>query len=266
MRFSDEYLDLWGKSVSLTQEELDFFWGVVGDVRSALGVEIEITNRDHESAFTGKSKNANGCFYTSDPKNPSEDCFITIDNFFIHECYCEKFNGELNLSFQSLEEVLCHEIAHMEKFRHGKGHTKLTEELLGKVQAYQKEKEREVTRDFGGERMKNTKRDIERIYDGADGVIYSVEVAPERFVDVKACPSGSVYVMENGDGSMVYGPGGTDDDNYPDYVFDEMEVVRLVKDVYKEEKDMGSLDRLISDAERECSGESKGNTFAVVRD
>lgn len=35
MEFSNAYLDLEDNLCSLTQEELDFFWCVVGDVRAA---------------------------------------------------------------------------------------------------------------------------------------------------------------------------------------------------------------------------------------
>lgn len=133
MQFTDTYSDLYGNKTALTTEEKEYFLNTVNRIKSSLGVELEITNRDHETAFTGKSKEALGIFYTEDPNVPKEDCYITIDNFFIHECYMADTKGELNLSFQTLEEVICHELAHRDKFRHGKGHRKLTNELLSRV-------------------------------------------------------------------------------------------------------------------------------------
>lgn len=141
MSFSNKYLDLWGNPVDLTTQELAFFQDAVDRVRNALGVTIDICNRDHEREMSGKTRNANGIFYTRDPKDPGQAYLITIDNYFIHECYEEKFHGQLNLSFETLESVLCHEIAHMYKFRHGKSHTNLTEDLLSKVKEYDVQKE-----------------------------------------------------------------------------------------------------------------------------
>lgn len=279
MEFSNEYLDLWDNPASLTQEELDFFWAAVGDVRAALEVDVEITNRDHYREMSGKHKEANGIIYAIDPKNPAEDCFITIDNFFIHECFMEKFHGELNLSFESLEHVICHEIAHMSKWRHGKGHTRLTEELFEKVQEYQNEKEREVARDSGGNGMERTKGSVEEVsnnmkivnsYDVNGGShFYSVELAENRFVDVKVCPdSGLVYVMQNEDGSTVYTGEWVTDRTVPGYAYDEKEVVRLVKEVYEKEYGKQPLDdqiRAADSVKQESVGKREDRLCDVIR-
>lgn len=135
MQFSDDYLDLRDNPTTLTQAELDYFHQTADMVRAALGIQVEIVNRNHEE-LDGKHKEALGVFYTSDPKNPTMDCFISIDNYFIHECYDQKFNGGWHLNFETLEGVMCHEIAHMTKFRHCKSHTSLTEEYLRRVEAY----------------------------------------------------------------------------------------------------------------------------------
>lgn len=260
MEFSNEYLDLWDRPTSLTAEEIAYFRETVECVKKALGVEVEIINRDHYREMDGKHREAHGIFYTNDTKAPAKDCLITIDNLFIHDCYREKFHGEFNLNFESLEHVICHEIAHMSQFRHCKKHSKLTEELYEKVQAYQKDKERELARDLGENGMERTKGGSETVmndmkivdsYDVNGGShFYSVELAENRFVDVKVCPdSGLVYVMENEDGSTVYtgewAPGAT----VPGYAYDEKEVVRFVKEVYEKEYGMQSLDGLIKESE-----------------
>ncbi len=136
MKFTDTYLDVWGRPQPLTATELTYFRETVSLVKEALDISIEITNRDHERDMPGKGREAYGIFYTQDPKNPSADCFITIDNYFIHECYEEKYHGALNLSFESLESVICHEVAHATKFRHCKSHTQLSQAYLRQVEDY----------------------------------------------------------------------------------------------------------------------------------
>lgn len=136
-KFSNEYLDLYDTPSVLTQEELSYFQETVNLIRSALGVSVPIYNRDHERDLWGKHKDAYGLFYTSDPKDPAADCFITIDNYFIHECYEAKFHGKWSPTFETLERAICHEIAHMVQFRHCKRHTSITEEYLKRVEAYQ---------------------------------------------------------------------------------------------------------------------------------
>lgn len=145
------YFDLDDKPCELTVDEVGFFDYTVSIVKKALSVDIPIYPCNHEREYKGnKSKNALGIFYTSDPDNPKKDCFITIDNFFIHECYEEMYHGAFNLNFQSLEEVICHEIAHSEKFRHCKTHERITNELLKRVQQYMKSQEISIKVISGG--------------------------------------------------------------------------------------------------------------------
>ena len=132
MKFNDEYEDIYGNTTQLNSEELDWFYGIVEIFKildEAKG--IEILNRNHEE-LDGKSKEALGVFYTNDPKGINSDCFITIDNYFIHEQFEWMFSGKHNLSFETLESVIAHEIAHRFQFRHCKRHTRLTSEILGK--------------------------------------------------------------------------------------------------------------------------------------
>lgn len=132
MKFNNKYEDIYGNIVDLTAEELNWFYGIVSKFQmldEAKG--IEITNRNHEE-LSGKSKEALGVFYTDDQKDKNADCFITIDNYFIHEQFEWVFNGKYNLSFETLESVISHEIAHRIQFRHCKRHTRLTAEILEK--------------------------------------------------------------------------------------------------------------------------------------
>lgn len=132
VEFNNMYEDIYGNAAYLTSEELDWFYGIVEKFKILDETKgIEILNRNHEE-LCGKSKEALGEFYTDDPKDANADCFITIDNYFIHEQFEWIFNGKHNLTFDTLENVISHEIAHRFQFRHCKRHAKLTAEILQK--------------------------------------------------------------------------------------------------------------------------------------
>lgn len=132
MKFNNKYEDIHGNMVDLTAEELFWFYSIVENFKRMSETNgIEITNRNHEE-LSGKSKEALGVFYTNNPKDENADCFITIDNYFIHEQFDCVFNGGYNLSFETIESVISHEIAHKFQFRHCKRHTALTTEILKK--------------------------------------------------------------------------------------------------------------------------------------
>lgn len=83
--------------------------------------------------------------------------------------------------------------------------------------------------------------------------IFSVELAEDRFVDVKVCKDGGlVYVMQNEDGSSVYDgdwPYGT----YPGLEYDENAVLRLVKEAHKVQAQAVVADVLCDAAVRACT-------------
>jgi len=63
---------------------------------------------------------------------------INIDEFFVEECY-KYFVLDSKISTwelcegETLEHVICHELAHTQVWNHTKKHTNLTNELLSKV-------------------------------------------------------------------------------------------------------------------------------------
>jgi hypothetical protein len=130
MHFTNTYLDLYDAPAELTIEELTYFYNTVNHIKAVLHINIEITNRDHET-LKGKEKEACALIYKS--TTDDNDCFITVDNFFIHECFMEKFHGAYNLSFVTLEKAICHEIAHITQWQHCKKHSRITEELYNRV-------------------------------------------------------------------------------------------------------------------------------------
>ena len=136
-----KYLDLWDNPAELTEEELGWLKKICDDCVKATGINILIECADH-TEYKGKAKEALGLFHSNNPDYPLNGNFkITIDNYFIHECYDERFNGKYNLSFEALEHVIAHEMAHAYQWRHCKRHTKLTEELYNKIVKYQKSTE-----------------------------------------------------------------------------------------------------------------------------
>jgi hypothetical protein len=130
MAFSNTYKDLYDNPAELTLKELTYFNDVVSHIKAVLHINIEITNRDHET-LRGKNKEACALIYKS--TQDENDCFITVDNYFIHECYMEKYHGAYNLSFISLEKAICHEIAHLSQWQHCKKHSRITEELYNQI-------------------------------------------------------------------------------------------------------------------------------------
>lgn len=137
------YLDLLDNPTNLTEAETQWFSEICKDCIESTGINILIECADHYGEYKGKSKEALGIFHTNNIENPlNGDCKITIDNYFIHECYEEVFNNGYNLNFEDLEHVIAHEFAHAFQWRHCKRHTRLTEEIYQKIKEYQKIKHR----------------------------------------------------------------------------------------------------------------------------
>jgi hypothetical protein len=92
-------------------------------------MDINITIMDH-STLKGKSKESLGICW----RNQFDIYHITIDEFFVHECYTyfilDSITSTWELNGQTLEEVICHELAHIEQWRHCKKHRQITNRLL----------------------------------------------------------------------------------------------------------------------------------------
>jgi len=115
----------------------EYFNNTVQKVLSSIGctMEIPITILDHET-LKGKDKYALGLCWKDEVNNTYN---ITIDEFFVKECYLYfELNSIVGLTWElgsgdTLEHVICHELAHVEYWRHSKKHTELTNRLLAKV-------------------------------------------------------------------------------------------------------------------------------------
>lgn len=121
------YSNFRNEKTELTGKELDFFWCMVEKVLSALAIEIPVYICDHEM-LEGSCVNALGIHWKA-----ADDEFITIDNYFIHECYEVAFHGAYSIDGEDLVSVLCHELAHIKYQRHTRYHAELTEKYIARV-------------------------------------------------------------------------------------------------------------------------------------
>lgn len=135
--FMTTYRDYKDRPTALTEQELDWFFGIVKKARKATGCTVDIIPWDHEQCQK-KDQNALGLTWTTDPQNTmgaDVDTFITVDCHFIDEAYNAIFGEGFRIEWETMEHVIAHEIAHLTVWRHGKKHTALTEEIFQKILA-----------------------------------------------------------------------------------------------------------------------------------
>lgn len=109
--------------------EQEYFNNTVNNIKSKLNINITIKIYDHE-LLDGKHKKAVGCCH----KFSDDTYLITIDEYFVTECYeyfvLDKKYSSWGLVGETLEQVICHEIAHLTEWRHGKKHIALMNKYL----------------------------------------------------------------------------------------------------------------------------------------
>ena len=129
------YTDYKDRPTALTEEELAWFHQAVDQAKKATGCPVDIVAWDHEQC-PNEAQNALGLTWTEDPKNTlgdGVDTYITIDCYFIDECWRHEFQGDYLIAGENLLHVIAHEIAHLSVWRHGKKHTALTEQLYQRI-------------------------------------------------------------------------------------------------------------------------------------
>lgn len=137
MKAITTYTDYKNRPTELTAEELNWFAEIVARAQRATGYTVPIIPFDHD-LYRGKSRNALGSCCTTDPENQlgeGVETYITIDCYFIDECWRHEFKGDHLIAGETLQEVIAHEIAHLRVWRHGKKHSALTRELLEQIKA-----------------------------------------------------------------------------------------------------------------------------------
>lgn len=130
MKMEATYEDLYDNPATLTENEMSWFETICRQCTEAVEIkeDIPIYSMNH-SRLKGKSKEAYGIIWKSE-----DQTYITIDTYFIHECYESVFHNAWNVTFETLEHVIAHEFAHLFYWRHGKRHTEKTEELYARIQ------------------------------------------------------------------------------------------------------------------------------------
>ena len=129
------YKDYLDRETELTAEELSWFHEVIDKAKTATGyTNVRIIAYDHE--LVSGHEEALGICSTSNPNDslsPESDTYISIDNYFIDECYNAVFFKKIKITPESIEEVMAHELAHLKVWRHGKRHSKETRRLLEQI-------------------------------------------------------------------------------------------------------------------------------------
>ena len=130
------YSDCRNRMTELTKDELDWFYAWVERAKHVTGCTVDIVPYDHE-LYASKHQDALGCTITNKPDDvlgDGVDTYITVDCYFIDECWKREFQGAWTLETETLPGVLAHEIAHLTYWRHGKKHSELTARLLKQIQ------------------------------------------------------------------------------------------------------------------------------------
>lgn len=119
------YTDYKDNEIALTDDEIKYFKATAEKALYKTGINIPVYPSNHER-LNGKHSEALGIHWKSiDGKQE----FITIDTFFIHDCYRTEVEGwKYNIEEETLIGCICHELAHIKYRRHTKYHTALTEE------------------------------------------------------------------------------------------------------------------------------------------
>lgn len=119
----------------LNLDERSYFDALAGYIKHMFGVEIDILPANHSEIIpTGDREQVLGCCHRINDNNGGVVAYlITIDEAYIRSCYCGRQTPYSPYSDNQLIETICHEIAHLYIWEHGKEHTALTNELYNAV-------------------------------------------------------------------------------------------------------------------------------------
>lgn len=121
----------------MRREHLDFFNATLSKIQSSVGISVPVIPYDH-SKLAGHANALGACHGTfSNGRKGWNVEKITIDEGFIEDCYDAEFNGKwylTDLAGDDLIGVICHELAHVRHWRHGKKHKECTHHLISLVE------------------------------------------------------------------------------------------------------------------------------------
>jgi len=115
----------------LNKEE--FFKSILNDILNIIDINVSVPVVIYNHDFIKGHKKALGI--THFEYKGGLPLKITIDEYFVEECYKEylgiPFGKQMReLAGDTLEGVICHELAHLTHLRHGKKHREETQRLL----------------------------------------------------------------------------------------------------------------------------------------
>lgn len=179
------WIDLNGSDVELTEDELTWFESLVSRCKAATGCTCDIIPYNHEK-YVGISSEALGCCITDNDLDPlNGNSHITIDTYYIHECYGVEVNGDYAIEPKSMVETIAHEIAHLYVWSHGAEHDAKMAELLEMIKAYEFTKEMALKE----EREEPDPDNYQKIQDSMTESFYEFctgEKAPENWKEIVA--------------------------------------------------------------------------------
>jgi len=112
-----------------------WFEAEVSRIKAILGFDVPIIIADHDE-YKGHEQ-ALGIAHAD--RETGEVIAITIDEFFVEESFAVAHKDEHRLAwvveFDNFEEVICHELAHLKYWHHGRWHNRETARLLEKLRS-----------------------------------------------------------------------------------------------------------------------------------
>ena len=121
--------------MALTAAEEAYFQKTLSRIKYSVNFWVPVEVMDHET-LKGWHKNALGICWAEDDGNGKPIPFkITIDEYFVQECFAALEAPYMKVEPETLEEVIAHEIAHLHCWRHGKKHTELTQYICRLIKA-----------------------------------------------------------------------------------------------------------------------------------
>lgn len=119
----------------LKTKEYAYFTAMRDYIKRLFRLSVDIYPLNHRAFIPmGEGEEVLGCCHRVNDNEGNPILYvITIDEPYIRACYYGRQTAYSPYSDNQLIETICHEIAHMYIWEHGKDHTQLTNELYDSV-------------------------------------------------------------------------------------------------------------------------------------